>query len=104
MDHLAKTANNRTSRRRAVVLAPPSPEPSKACRSRACCNRQMGSRRAKVPKNQRTKAATIANDDISRLEESDMKLTQKMTRSQEISRTHDSTRPPSALGAPPERG
>jgi hypothetical protein len=63
LDHLATTTDTRASRRRAAVLTPPSPETGKACRSRACYSRQMGSRRAKAPKDQRTRAVTIANDD-----------------------------------------
>jgi hypothetical protein len=53
LDHIATTTNSSTSRKRAAILAPPSPEPGKACRSRAYCSRQTGSRRAKP---QRTNA------------------------------------------------
>jgi hypothetical protein len=63
------TTNTSTSRRRAAVLAPPSPEPGKACRSRACYSRQMGSHRGKAPKDQRTRATIIADDENHRSEE-----------------------------------
>jgi hypothetical protein len=102
---LATTTNTSASRRRAVILAPPSPEPGKICRSRACCSRQMGSCRAKAPKDHRTRAATTANDDNHRSKESDLKphnQTRKTTGSRENRRTHNSTCPPSVLDAPPE--
>jgi hypothetical protein len=51
-------------------------ELGKSYRSRACCSRQMGSHRAKTPKNQRTGEATIANHDNRRSEETGMKLQQ----------------------------
>jgi hypothetical protein len=46
LDHLAET----TSRRHAVVLAPPSPELDRACHSRDCYSTLKGSRCAKTPK------------------------------------------------------
>jgi hypothetical protein len=69
MGHRATTTNTSASRRRAAVLAPPLLKLGKACRSRSCCSRQVGNRRAKAPKDQRTRAATIVNDDNSRLKE-----------------------------------
>jgi hypothetical protein len=107
LDHLATTTGTSASRRRAAILTPPSPEPGKACCSRACCSRQMGSHRAKAPKDQHTRAATIANHDNCRSEENDLKphqQTQKPTGSREIRRAHNSTRPPPARVAPSERG
>jgi hypothetical protein len=73
LDHQATTTDTSTSRRRTAVLTSPSPELGKAYRSRAYCSRQTGSRRAKAPKDQRTRAATIANDDNCRSEETDLK-------------------------------
>jgi hypothetical protein len=99
LDHLATTTDTSASQRRAAVLTPPSPESGKAYRSRTCCSRQIGSHRAKALKDQRTKAATIANDDNRRLEKTDLKPHQQMqkpTDSREIRRAHDSTRPPPA--------
>jgi hypothetical protein len=107
LDHLATTTNISVSWRRAAVLAPPSTEPGKACHSRACCSRQTGSHRAKAPKDQRTRAANIINNDNHRLEETDLKPHQwlpKPNKSEKIHRTHESMRPPLAQGAPPERG
>ena len=56
MDHLATTTYTSASRRRASVLAPPSPEPGKTCRYRACCSGHTGSRPAKFLKDQPTSA------------------------------------------------
>jgi hypothetical protein len=64
LNHLATTIDTSASRRRALVLNPPSPELGKNCRSRACCNRQMRSRHATAPKDQR-----VAKDDNRRSEE-----------------------------------
>jgi hypothetical protein len=57
----------------------------------------MENRRAKASKDQRTRAATIVNDENRRLEETDLKphkQLRKPTKSNKIRRTHDSTRPP----------
>ena len=97
MDHLATTTSSEAS-----VLTPPSVKPGKACRSRACCSRQMGSRRAKAPKDQHMRAGIIVNDDNHRSEETGMKPHQRRRKtmgSREIRRTHD---PPSVLDAHPE--
>jgi hypothetical protein len=94
------------SRSRAAILTPPSPEPDKACRSRACYSRQTESRHAKAPKDQHTKAAIIANDDNHRSKETDLKphqQTRKPIRSCKIRREHDSTPPPLPRDAPPEQ-
>jgi hypothetical protein len=52
-DHLATSTKIGASRRRA---APPSPEPDKPC-----CTRQTRSHHAKAPKDQLTRAATVAD-------------------------------------------
>jgi hypothetical protein len=62
LDHLPMTTDTSTSRRCAAVLVPPSPKLGKDYRSR-----QTESRRAKAPKNQRIREATIANYDYRRL-------------------------------------
>jgi hypothetical protein len=63
LGHLATTIDTSMSRRRAAILAHPSLEPEKDCRSRACY---------RPPKNQRTRAATITNDDNHRSEKNDL--------------------------------
>jgi hypothetical protein len=62
-DHLATTTNTSTSQRHAALLAPPSSESGKAYRSRACYSRQTESHHAMAPKDKRTRATTIANDE-----------------------------------------
>jgi hypothetical protein len=89
------------------MLAHPSPKMSKAYRSRACCTRKTKSRHAKAPKDQRTRGASIANNDNHRLEQTNIKphqQTRKLTGSWKIRRGHDSTCPPRMLDAPLERG
>jgi hypothetical protein len=53
-DHLATMAYTSMSRRRATVMAPPSPVPGKARRSTTCCSRHTGSHCARALKDQRT--------------------------------------------------
>ena len=105
LDHLETTTNTDTSRKSAVVLASPSQESGKAYRSRVCYSRQTKSRRAtKATKDQRTRAVTIVKDETCRSEETDLKPhKQTPTRSLKNHRTENSTRPPSALDAPPAR-
>ena len=67
VDHLATTTSTGTSRRRAIVIAPPSLEPGKPC-----CSRQSGSRRAKAPQDQRTRRATVADEEKRRSEGSNL--------------------------------
>jgi hypothetical protein len=97
LGHLATTTSTRMSRRRTTVLTPPSLEPDKTCRSRACCSKQRGTRRAKAPKDHHTRATAIANEEKRRLERTP-------TKSNEIRRRQSSTRPPVMLEAPPRRG
>jgi hypothetical protein len=58
LDHLATTTYTDVSWRCAAVLALPSLEPGKTCRSR-----KMGSCCAKAPKTQHTRASTVVKDD-----------------------------------------
>ena len=101
------TTNTEASRRRAAVLTPPLPEAGKVCRGRVCCIRQTGSRCANSAKDQRTRAATIGNDDNCKSEHTDLQpheQTRKRIGSQKIRRTHNSTRHPPMLDVPPEQG
>ena len=72
MDHLAMTTSTGASRRRAAVIASPSLEPDKPC-----CSRQSGGRRANAPKDQRTRVATIDNEESRRSERSNLKQINK---------------------------
>jgi hypothetical protein len=88
LHHPVTTTN--TNRRGAVVLTSPSPKEGKTCRSRACCNRHTRIHQDKTPKDQRTRATTIANADNRQLEETDLKphkRTRRLTGSQEIYQT-----------------
>jgi hypothetical protein len=82
MDHLVTTINTSASRRHTAVLASPSPELGKAYRSR-----QIENRRAKAPKNQRTRTAAITNNDNRRSEETDLKLHQQLPKPNRLKRT-----------------
>jgi hypothetical protein len=89
---LVVTTCTEAGRKYAIVLDPPSLESGKAC-----CIR--------TPKYQHIRVTTIANDDNQRSEKSHMKphkKTRKVTKSQQLRRTHNSSRRSPTLGAPPE--
>ena len=100
------TTSTEARRRRAAVIAAPSPELSKRC-----CSRQSGSRRAKAPKNQCTRTATAADEEC-RSKGSNLKTHERrrttnrseQIHQRQIRRRHTSTRPPMMLDASPERG
>jgi hypothetical protein len=70
LDHLATTINTSMSRRYAAIFASPSPEPDKACYSRACCSRPKW--KVIVLRPQRTSTPNIA-DNENRRSDTDLK-------------------------------
>jgi hypothetical protein len=99
------TKDTSPSQRCVALLTPLSSKPDKTCRSGACYSRRTGSYPAKAQKNERTRAATIANDDSCRLKQTNPKShqrTRKPTEYREIFREH-ATHPLVALDAPPKR-
>jgi hypothetical protein len=62
LDYIATTTSTRASQRCTTILTPPSLKSDKVCYSRDFNSTQTKNRRAKVPKDQRTRATTIARE------------------------------------------
>ena len=89
VNHLTTTTSTEASRWRRAVIAPPLLESGKPC-----CSRQSGIHRAKAPQDQRTRTATIADEEKRRSKASNMQTHERRrTKPDPIGSTEDNHRP-----------